>query len=390
MNRYIHSIYSGFKRSLCYYFDTSAIPDKHLQRFLRQNVFINYSNSVIVSISAILFSAVKIILHLAMYGLGHASEKITLLAVFAGVLFLFLSISLFLKSFYFTNAKLASIVTYLGYVTCMSWVLFIVMSYNSVYHSITLYVVALFVFALFTYYPIVPATLFFAFSQIAFLVLLYFFETRIEVLSNCYYISTIAVVFAWLGSRIAYRMREDSFKTRIEGEDLEHMSMTDPLLNIPNRRKFDLSLDAAWRYCERDGQPLALAIIDVDDFKSYNDMYGHLEGDQCLRKVSRTLSRSIVRKSDSFMRVGGEEFAVIMPFTDINGAKIVCNRLRNAVEAIGIPSVDSKSGIVTISIGVASVLPGIDSSILFKEDLFNAADTALYHAKKSGKNAVAS
>ena len=390
MNKYLKFVLSSLKVSILYYFDTSLISDKQLQRFLRQNVYVNFSNSIIVSITAIIFSTMKIILYYILGAPEQQTNNITVLVFFIIVLLLFLIISLFLKSFYFSNVKLASIVTIMGYITCMSWVLFLVFCQVVDYHDISLYIIALFVFSIFTYYPIVPTTIFLVVSQIAFLLLLSHTEGSSILLSEYSYISIVAVVFAWLGSRVSYHMREENFKTRIDNEDMEHMSMTDPLLNIPNRRKFDLSFDAAWRYCERDGQSLSLAIIDVDDFKGFNDIYGHLEGDQCLRKISRTLSRAIMRKSDSFMRIGGEEFAVIMPFTDLDGAMVVCNRLRNAIELLGITSIDSISGIVTVSIGVASTIPGIDSNILFKEDLFNAADESLYRAKKSGKNKVLS
>jgi len=140
-----------------------------------------------------------------------------------------------------------------------------------------------------------------------------------------------------------------------------------------------------WGRARREKQPLALLMIDIDFFKKYNDCYGHLAGDDCLRKVAKHLSQVILRPGDIAARYGGEEFALILPNTDLNGARIVAERLLNDVAAADIAHAQVPSGKLTLSIGVASITPGLASKAA---SLIQAADQALYTAKESGRNRV--
>ena len=168
-------------------------------------------------------------------------------------------------------------------------------------------------------------------------------------------------------------------------QKLEAMSVTDSLTGIANRRRFDAVLANEWERAKRLGQPLAVAMVDVDWFKKYNDRYGHQAGDECLRRVAQTLTASIGRAGDLVARYGGEEFAFIAPTTDGERAQNMARRACETIAALVLTHADADCGHVTISIGIASTIPRDDIAI---EDLIGAADKSLYIAKSAGKNRV--
>lgn len=167
---------------------------------------------------------------------------------------------------------------------------------------------------------------------------------------------------------------------------LESLANIDGLTELPNRRQFDAVLAAEWARSSRTGQPLSVAILDVDFFKRYNDHYGHAMGDHALQLVARSLRKRIQRPADLVSRYGGEEFVVVMPDTPIEGALEVAERLRLGIEGLGISHKRSSVAIcLTVSTGVASrvseALPSADA-------LMQRADERLYRAKKAGRNRV--
>lgn len=164
---------------------------------------------------------------------------------------------------------------------------------------------------------------------------------------------------------------------------LTTMSATDELTGLANRRRFDEAMASEWGRAQRSGMPLALAMIDVDWFKKYNDHYGHQAGDDCLRQVATVLAHHARRAGDLVARYGGEEFAVIMPSTSLEQALEVARDLCRAIADAGIPHSRSPGGAVSISLGVASFVPHKDVQI---EDLLREADLALYRAKELGRN----
>ena len=173
-------------------------------------------------------------------------------------------------------------------------------------------------------------------------------------------------------------------KRRID--QLERHANQDALTEVANRRCFDLTLDAEWRRAMRSGQPLALVMIDVDCFKQYNDLYGHREGDHCLRRVARALSQALTRPGDFLARYGGEEFAAILPATDLEGARCIGERLRHAVAALDIPQQRPDGARkVSISVGCGCVRP---SASLTCYTLLQSADEHLYVAKHAGRDCV--
>ena len=131
-------------------------------------------------------------------------------------------------------------------------------------------------------------------------------------------------------------------------------------------------------------------MIDVDHFKLFNDRYGHVQGDACLRRVGKLLMNLACRPGDLPARYGGEEFAVLLPGASLAGARIVAERLRRAVEELGIANADAPRGHVSVSIGVASLVPSLDDKGLCAkaQSLIEAADAGLYAAKRGGRNAV--
>jgi len=168
--------------------------------------------------------------------------------------------------------------------------------------------------------------------------------------------------------------------------ELSNVSTKDQLTGLPNRRSFDGRLDVEWTRAMRDQTPLSFLIIDVDRFKTYNDTYGHQQGDVVLKTVAKIMTVPLKRLIDFAARWGGEEFVVLLPNTDSRGAMIVAERIRTQVEAAEIPCHDDGAGKkVTVSIGVCTQIPPAKCCV---EKLVSQADAALYRAKETGRNRV--
>lgn len=165
---------------------------------------------------------------------------------------------------------------------------------------------------------------------------------------------------------------------------LDNLARTDPLTRLANRRQFDEVKEIEFRRALRTGYPLTLLVCDIDCFKRYNDTYGHASGDQCLRAVATALGTGIARAGDLVARIGGEEFAVLLPSTDANQAAGLAAQLLSAVVDLGISHRSSDTApVVTISIGLAQLDP---SQVDKFATLFDQADKALYQAKSKGRN----
>lgn len=171
-------------------------------------------------------------------------------------------------------------------------------------------------------------------------------------------------------------------------KELETLSFKDCLTRVANRRMFDSILETEWAHARRNSQPLSLILIDIDYFKQYNDRYGHIQGDDCLRTVGQALNSAATRARDLVARFGGEEFALVLPETDAAAARKVAERCRSLIFKEQIAHEASPvSRILTVSLGVGTIIPGhADQPLAFVE----AVDRQLYQAKQGGRNRVVS
>lgn len=169
-------------------------------------------------------------------------------------------------------------------------------------------------------------------------------------------------------------------------ELLRKQSSLDGLTGIANRRHFDECCEVEWKRAQREGKPLSLIMADIDVFKLYNDNYGHLAGDECLKKIALQLQRNAKRPGDLAARYGGEEFIIILPKTNLQGALAVAREIHTAVNGLAIPHAYSPvSNNVTVSLGVATAVPARGNC---HQELIKAADQALYRAKQNGRNQI--
>ena len=206
------------------------------------------------------------------------------------------------------------------------------------------------------------------------------------------------VLLARIRAALALKQERDRRKAReeellkvthlleIANRKLHRQSFLDGLTGIANRRRLGEFMDSEWRRARRNARPISLIMIDIDVFKAFNDGYGHLAGDDCLRQIAKTLQKGLKRPGDLVARFGGEEFAVVLPETDVRGAAALAERLRSMVEGLGIRHEFSPVGeVVTISLGVAALVPDKEAA---HDLLYTYADQALYRAKQEGRNCV--
>lgn len=188
-----------------------------------------------------------------------------------------------------------------------------------------------------------------------------------------------AIVKARVHNHLELKRYRDSLKT---------LSMMDGLTGIPNRRQFDEALENEWRRARRNQTSLALLMMDIDFFKAFNDHYGHLAGDDCLRQLARSLAEVIRRPADLVARYGGEEFVALLPETNAAGALEAAGRIQEKIKMMNMPhAFSSVADRVTLSIGVAATVPTDEQMPI---ELIKHADDCLYAAKQSGRNTIKS
>ena len=187
----------------------------------------------------------------------------------------------------------------------------------------------------------------------------------------------------------AYRaLRESQQQLQQSNFELQRLTNTDGLTGIANRRYFDDYLSAEWRRAKREQLQLSMLIIDVDNFKLYNDSYGHVAGDDALKQIARTIESGTMRPADMSARFGGEEFAVILPATDAQGALASAQKICADIESLHLAHAGSViSEWMTVSIGAATLVPQQNEEPI---QLIKLADQCLYRAKQAGKNRVVS
>jgi diguanylate cyclase (GGDEF)-like protein len=188
-------------------------------------------------------------------------------------------------------------------------------------------------------------------------------------------------------TRLNFKLENEINERKKIETKLQELSIKDELTGLYNRRHFNKVLESEIQTAQRSSTPLSLIFIDIDNFKHFNDTFGHIEGDVCLQKVSLTIKNVTKRQGDLTFRYGGEEIAVILPNTNSNSAYSIAEKIRTSVKGLEITHEDhsSKSSFVTISSGLVTVIPQMNTS---PTDIINKADNALYQAKHSGKNQV--
>jgi diguanylate cyclase (GGDEF)-like protein len=185
-------------------------------------------------------------------------------------------------------------------------------------------------------------------------------------------------------------LREQSLIGQLEGvnQQLQHLSRSDVLTGVANRRHFHEQLQHVWRRAAHERTPVSVLMLDVDHFKAYNDRHGHQAGDACLRQVAQAMAQSLRRPMDVIARYGGEEFVAILPGADVEVARQVAERVRQGLQDCAIEHLGSSvARVVTASIGVATVIPG-SGQAESPDHLVACADRALYEAKRASRNCV--
>jgi len=195
-------------------------------------------------------------------------------------------------------------------------------------------------------------------------------------------------VLTWIARRfyrISGSLREQLMENRRLEDELRALTITDPLTGLRNRRHFDTACAAEWERARRTRTPLTALFIDIDFFKSYNDNHGHGAGDDCIAAIGKAIDQSLQRPADLAARYGGDEFVVLLPDTNLDGALDVARRVTAAIGALDIPHSGSPFGRVTLSIGVAQQIPEPGQR---PQEMLQRADRALYAAKEAGRNGV--
>jgi diguanylate cyclase (GGDEF)-like protein len=212
-----------------------------------------------------------------------------------------------------------------------------------------------------------------------------FTEERVEFLRMLGAQAMISISHARLHDSLEQRVAERTAQLEDANRKLAILSATDGLTGLANRRHFDEVLRSEWARAARNGQPLAVIMLDVDFFKKYNDRYGHQSGDDCLVQVGHALREVARRASDLTARYGGEEFSIVLPNTGAGEARQIGEALRRAIEQLAIPHDRSSAGQVTISVGIAI---HSEQGAADPDALMRLADAALYRAKDAGRNCV--
>jgi len=195
--------------------------------------------------------------------------------------------------------------------------------------------------------------------------------------------------FAFLAAQLSYQARRQRFSyERIiqrHNEQLKTLAELDGLTGVANRRKVDEIMAVIQAFAARDRIPVAALMIDLDDFKGFNDSYGHLAGDELLKKIAAAMQGELHRHGDLFGRYGGEEFIAFLPSTGAEGARRMGETVRRAVTQLAVPYSRNPGGVVTVSVGWATGIPSEEAGV---QEIVRRADEALFRAKHNGKNRV--
>ena len=181
-------------------------------------------------------------------------------------------------------------------------------------------------------------------------------------------------------------LEEKIIQLELVEKQLNHLIRIDELTGVYNRRAFEEIFDLEWARTIRSRGCFSVLMIDIDNFKIFNDTYGHLKGDNCLKNIAKIIERTLKRITDKVARLGGEEFVVLLPETDTKGAQLIAEEIRKNIEDLKIVNEEVETyEFVTVSIGISSIIP---TKFIDKNEFIDQADKALYTAKKNGRNMV--
>jgi diguanylate cyclase (GGDEF)-like protein len=295
-----------------------------------------------------------------------------------------------------TVSKMENLIFKVYLVYCIFWTLFFSLLSQSYSDQITVFQFGIgFVAIIFFLDPLFSLILYGS-AILTFALSIGYFQPNPSVVTSDILNSSYMFFIAWVASIILYKNLISDYKLKRKVNDqvleleqlnkkLEELSIKDSLTGIHNRRFFDKQVTDEWTMALQENSILAIAILDIDDFKNFNDKYGHLEGDDVLKRVVTCIQENSKSPGDVCARFGGEEFVLLLPKTDIMGAQLVCEKIRKDIEELKIPHLISPSGYLTVSIGVCALTPETDENFL---NFIKKADEALYEAKTLGKNRV--
>lgn len=282
-------------------------------------------------------------------------------------------------------------------VVSLSWFSLYAGALLAVRPGVAPYLIAVLTVAAFLFQGVLRSVLVFGAAFLLFTVSALGFGADSRLLLSALVNGSVSTLLAFVVSRVTFvaylrNFRNDAYiaeqkrKLMESNEMLQRLSFRDPLTNVANRRFLEMSLPSEWKLHARSKLCLSIIMIDIDWFKSFNDTYGHLAGDDCLRRVAAALESAVRRSTDLVTRYGGEEFCVLLPMTDREGAIFTGKRMMLAIHDLRTPHKGNPFGCVTVSMGIASCLPDHSKH---RDELVHAADTALYKAKIGGKNRIA-
>lgn len=368
-------------------------PPSHLLAFEEENV--QLSSQIIENISRVQlpFSILIIGLVIFLSTINGYNDFVYKIIAMHGILIL---INFAFKVYIKSSKKHLGLILKVLYLFILFWTLSFTLLLYPLAQDRTVFLIGLILVSVTANLP--PKLTFWAFlvSWTLFLIILIFIESdEYNIISTGINLFALSAI-AWLTSALFYQLRLKEFLSKIQikeqlmelsalNNQLLSLSSTDALTGVSNRRHFDINLDALWQQALQHQTELSLAIFDLDDFKLYNDHYGHPAGDLALKRITEVIKITCIRDTDVFARFGGEEFVLILPNTNDEKANLVCERIRLQVESLKIEHQASSSGVLTISIGYKTLIP---QPTIPLETMITDADKALYIAKRNGKNLV--
>ena len=375
------------------------IPVEYKNEFERENNLINIAHIKNISLVIMLFSALT-------GAFVYFYEKTTLLITTPHAVIMHMVLLLLAAVFFICtnriekknkfNSKFSYIVDKLFALCSLSWAMVFSINAQGTSGQITVYVIGITLIVGAVYIKPIAMAIIYLYVNSAFVIILPYFQQSRALVASHEINSLYLIAIAWFISRLLYQNRLKNYvqKKMIEEKNielitlntkLEQLSATDSLTGICNRREFDKVIQNEWNNSIQEKSLLSVALIDIDFFKAYNDSYGHLAGDDCIKMVVNIICSSVKDSTNCIARFGGEEFIAILPNADINRATYICKCIAEAVEALKLPHPNSPLSFVTVSIGVCTIIPTQNYSY---EYLVNNADKALYQAKHSGRNRV--